>query len=146
MDSTTCIRPFASEDTARLLTIWHAASAQAHPFLTPAQLEEQKKLVGDVYLPRAETWVATLDDAPVGFIGMLDNFIGGLFVDPARHGYGIGRRLLEHTLALKGTLELEVYALNAGALGFYRHLGFQEVGRKPQDDNGMPFELIRLRR
>lgn len=140
------IRAYAADDTQRLLAIWHAASIKGHPFFTADQLREQARLVGEIYLPRAENWVATLAGEPVGFIGLMDSFIGGLFVDPARHGLGIGRQLVEHALALKGELTLEVFALNAAAIGFYRHNGFVETGRRISEEHGLRLELIALRR
>ncbi len=140
------IRAYAPDDTQRLLAIWHAASIKGHPFFTTDQLQEQARLVGEIYLPQAENWVATLAGEPVGFIGLMDSFIGGLFVDPVRHGLGIGRLLVEHALALKGELTLEVFALNLAAIGFYRHNGFVETGRRISEEHGLPLELIALRR
>lgn len=140
------IRPYRPEDCLRLLDIWRAASERGHPFFSREQLDEQQQLVGDVYLPQAETWVALSDAKPVGFIGLLDDFVGGLFVAPESHGTGVGRRLIEHALERRGTLELDVYALNAGALSFYRRLGFVEISRRPRDDNDLPLEVVQLRR
>jgi ribosomal protein S18 acetylase RimI-like enzyme len=140
-----CIRAYGPDDNQRLLAIWHAASAKGHPFFTADQLREQARLVGEIYLPKAENWVADLADEPVGFIGLLDTFVGGLFVDPACHGAGAGRRLVEHALSLKGELSLEVFALNASAIGFYRHIGFVETGRRISDEHGMPLELVAMR-
>ena len=140
------IRPYRPEDCLRLLDIWRAASEIGHPFFSREQLDEQQQLVGDVYLPQAETWVALSDAKPVGFIGLLDDFVGGLFVAPESHGTGVGRRLVEHALERHGALELDVYALNAGALSFYRRLGFVEISRRPRDDNDLPLEVVQLRR
>jgi ribosomal protein S18 acetylase RimI-like enzyme len=146
MTSAPEIRPFQPEDSPRLLRIWRAASEIAHPFFTSAQLDEQQALVEQVYLPKAETWVAVAAGQPVGFIGLLGHFIGGLFVAPEGQGRGIGRALVGHAAARQGSLELEVYARNEGALRFYQRLGFTEIGRRPRDDNDLPLELIRLRR
>lgn len=145
MTAPTAIRPYGPEDRDRLLAIWLDASRAGHPFFTEDQLREQARLVRDIYLPEAENWVATLEGEPVGFIGLIDSFVGGLFVDPARHGCGAGRALVEHARRLKGMLELEVYARNSRADGFYRHLGFREIGRRARDDNGLPFEVVHLR-
>jgi len=139
------IRAFEAADTACLSEIWCRASLQAHPFLGRERLREQRGLIEEVYLPQAETWVACLAGRPAGFIGLLDAFIGGLFVDPEQQRGGLGRALVAHALRLKGELSVEVYAANAGARAFYRRLGFEETGRRPEDDNGLPFELVRLR-
>jgi ribosomal protein S18 acetylase RimI-like enzyme len=139
------IRTYDPVDKPRLLDIWHRASLKAHGFLPHDLLAAQKQMVGEVYLEKAETFVATSDDLPVGFIGLLGSHIGGLFVDPDCQGSGIGRLLVAHAMGLKGALDLEVYARNEGGRGFYGRLGFVETGRRPTDDNGLPFELIALR-
>ncbi len=139
------IRPFAAGDTKQLSAIWFEASRRVHAFLGEARLREQQALIEEVYLPTAETWVACLNGVPVGFIGLVEFFIGGLFVDPGQQGSGVGRALTVHALELKGELELEVYADNRGACAFYRHLGFEEVSRRPEDDEGLPFEVVLMR-
>ena len=139
------IRPYMPEDAPRLLAIWRAASETAHFFFTAEQLDAQQRLVADVYLAKAEIWVAVRDDEPVGFIGLLDSFVCGLFVAPEVQRSGVGRALVAHALALRGgVLALEVYARNLGALAFYRRLGFVESGRRATDDNGLPFTLVRM--
>jgi putative acetyltransferase len=139
------IRPYRPEDKPRLLSIWRAASEIGHPFFSNDQLDEQQKLVEEVYLPKAENWVAQYDGEPVGFIGLMGNFVGGLFVAPEAHGLGIGRALIAHALEHNNSLELDVYALNESAVGFYHRLGFVEVSRRPTDDNNLPLEVIKLR-
>ncbi len=140
------IRPFeAATDTQELSAIWLEASRVAHPFIGERRLIDQRSLIERQYLPNAETWVAIVDDQPVGFIGLLGTFIGGLFVAPDRQGLGIGRQLVAHALNLKGELSLEVYTRNRTAMGFYRALGFEELSRRPVDDEGYPFENARLR-
>ncbi|ABB12968.1 GNAT family N-acetyltransferase [Burkholderia lata] len=139
------IRAYEASDLHTLSAIWFDASRLAHPFLGEARLREQRALIETVYLPQAETWVACRTGEPVGFIGLLDGSIGGLFVAPAMQGNGIGRALVEHALALKGALDLEVYADNRDACAFYARLGFEEVSRRDEDDEGLPFANILMR-
>lgn len=147
MTTTTDIRPYAAAcDRERLLDIWLAASRVGHSFLGEADLLAQMKIVGDVYLPKAENWVIDADGRPAGFIGLLDNFIGGLFVDPSHHGQGLGKQLVLHAARLKGALDVEVYADNRDACLFYARLGFAETARLAQDDEGRPLAVIRMHR
>jgi ribosomal protein S18 acetylase RimI-like enzyme len=70
--------------------------------------------------------------------------VGGLFVHPAHHARGFGRRLLEHAAALKGRLTLEVYIANPAARRFYDRCGFIAVERRETDDDGnaWPVEVM----
>ena len=132
-------------DLQELSTIWFEASLLAHDFLGEPRLRQQRQLIETHYLPNAETWVACHEGRPIGFISLLDHFIGGLFVSPRHQGAGAGRRLVAHALGLKGELELEVYTRNRQAMSFYDRLGFKEISRRAEDDEGLPFENACLR-
>ncbi|WP_427792465.1 GNAT family N-acetyltransferase [Brevundimonas diminuta] len=123
-----------------LSDIWLQASLRAHAFIGEQRLREQQILIKTQYLPDAETWVACRDGQPVGFISLIDSFIGALFIAPDQQGHGIGRAQTTHALALKGQLTLEVYTANTQAMRFYEALGFRERSRRPTDDEGLPFE------
>jgi len=139
------IRAFEASDLFLLSAIWLEASRDAHAFLGDERLRRQKKLVETDYLPGSETWVATCDREPVGFIGLIDTYVGALFVAPAFHGKGIGRTLITHALDLKGEIETEVYEANKRAHAVYEKLGFVEIRRNAKDAEGLPFPIIRLR-
>ena len=140
------IRAYSSTDCDRLADIWLEASRVGHPFLSEADLLDQQVKVRDIYLPQAANWVVELDGKPAGFIGLIDDFIGGLFIDPSAHGLGLGKALVLHVAGLKGALDVEVYADNDAAVGFYRRLGFAETIRHAQDDEGRPLEVVRMHR
>jgi putative acetyltransferase len=90
--------------------------------------------------------LAEQDGRIVGYISLWGAFIGALFVDPACHGQGIGRQLVEAAAARKGGLAVDVYADNRTAGAFYRAVGFVNVRRRPTDGEGRPFALIRMER
>lgn len=140
------IRCFRSEDSASLCSIWYAASRSSHSFLPEALLLAQMEQIAEKFLPETEVWVAESDVGILGFIGLMDHFIGGLFIAPQAQGKGIGGRLLDHAMQRKGRLALEVYAANRRAVAFYRRKGFCGVRRRAIDDNGLPFPLILMQR
>lgn len=143
-DTDLVIRPYQADDTQDLTDIWFEASRLVHGFLGEAKLREHRQLVSDIYLPKAETWVACLEGRQVGFMSLLDSFVGGLFVSPEVQNRGLGRALIDHGLRQKGALQLDVYALNQIACRFYRKLGFVETERRSHDKEGLPFEEISM--
>ena len=145
MNQDIVIRPYdRAADTEILSSIWFDASMIAHPFIGRRRLLEQRRLVETEYLPKAETWVACHSGHAIGFISLLDSFIGGLFIAPDRQGLGAGRKLVAHALARKGSLSLEVYTANEQAVRFYTSLGFNEVSRRDVDDFGYPYQNAAL--
>ena len=127
------IRKYKAEDTDALETAWRNATKVAHPFLKEAFVEQEAEMLRKVYLPKAETWVVEDDGAPVGFVAIVGEEIGGLFLDPASHGKGLGRALVDHAIALKGPVWLEVFEKNVVGRRFYNRYGFVETGRSIHD-------------
>lgn len=139
------IRPLdATTDIEKLSGIWFEASLKAHPFIGERRLLEQRHLIEEEYLPKAETWVACQSSEAIGFISLLGSFIGAIFIAPKLQGSGTGRKLIAHALALKGELTLEVYTANIQALRFYTSLGFKELARRDWDDCGYPYQNATL--
>jgi putative acetyltransferase len=137
------IRKYQSADREEVLNVWAEASALAHPFLSQEFLELERYNIPNMYMPQAETWVWEADGRVVGFISLLGNEVGAIFVDPEFHRSGIGRALMDRARALRGELEVEVFEKNLLGRAFYAKLGFEFMHKKVHDQTG--FELMRLR-
>jgi putative acetyltransferase len=122
------IRKYKTEDTEALISIWDNAEALAHPFLSSKVRDQVRRDMRNVYLPNAETWVLEDDGVLVGFIAMIDKEIGGLFLDPSQQGKGLGRAMVDHVVAIKGPLTVEVFKYNKIGLPFYERYGFAVTG------------------
>ncbi|MGJ8527617.1 GNAT family N-acetyltransferase [Maritalea sp.] len=123
------IRKYEERDTDALIGIWRTANALAHPFLGEAFVRQVASDMRTMYLPNAETWVLETNSQPIGFIALLGNEIGGLFLDPAQHGNGYGKAMTDHAARLKGQLIVEVFEMNKIGRAFYDRYGFVEVSR-----------------
>ena len=137
------IRNYRPADCEEVLDVWARASAVAHPFLSREFLELERHAIPNDYLPNAETWVWEADGRVVGFISLLGNEVGALFVDPAFHRSGIGRALMDRARAVRGELEVEVFERNLLGRAFYAKLDFEPVQRKVHAQTG--FDIVRLR-
>ena len=137
------IREYRSADCEEVVNVWARASALAHPFLGQEFLELERNNIPEVYLPIAETWVWETDGRVVGFMSLLGNEVGAIFVDPEFHRSGIGRALVHRARTLRGELEVEVFERNSSGRAFYAKLGFEFMHRKVHGQTG--FEVLRLR-
>ncbi|MBP2302874.1 acetyltransferase [Azospirillum picis] len=139
------IRPSRIEDKDALFVIWLSAVRATHDFLTESDIAFYAEQVRGSYLPQTEFLVAVdKADQPVGFMGMSETKIDALFVDPRRHGQGVGRALIDHARHRSPFLEVDVNEQNPQARAFYKRLGFRETGRSELDGSGRPFPLIHL--
>ncbi|MEG5547134.1 GNAT family N-acetyltransferase [Enterobacter asburiae] len=103
----------------RLVAIWESSVRATHHFLQESDIAALRPLLLNAYLPNL-TVVMARDDAGVihGFSGVDENRIEMLFVDDASRGKGVA---------------------------FYRHMGFEQVGRSELDGQGNPFPLLHMR-
>ncbi len=103
------IRKYQSEDTDAVVSIWQSAISLAHPFLDDDFVAQEAINLRTLYLPNAETWVVEDNETPVGFIALIGNEIGGLFLDPSFHGQGLGRgfTLISGTLSKRPIMAME---------------------------------------
>ncbi|WP_234952165.1 GNAT family N-acetyltransferase [Rhodopirellula baltica] len=137
------IRSYESTDLDALLDVWMSASKLAHPFLSPEFLAQERENIPAIYLPNAETWVYELDHTVVGFIALLGNEVGAIFVNPTHQKRGIGRQLMDHAVSVRGDLELEVFVDNPTGRGFYQNYRFVSLEQKLHEPSGHP--VLRLR-
>ncbi|MCW5516013.1 GNAT family N-acetyltransferase [Muriicola sp. Z0-33] len=78
----------------------------------------------NMYIPGSDTWVYEMDNQVAGFISMIGNEIGGLFVLPGYHSQGIGSALVSFVSDFNKELEVEVFKKNRIGRSFYDKIGF----------------------
>jgi putative acetyltransferase len=137
------IRQYEEQDLDDLLAAWAAASAVAHPFLTQEFLATERENIPNLYLPNAETWVYEADGRVVGFIALIGNEVGAIFVHPSHQRKGAGRVLMDKARELRGELEVQVFVENAIGRAFYARYGFVTIEEKVHEQTGC--DLLRLR-
>lgn len=106
---------------------------------------EQDKEVED--LKRSKKFVACDSETVVGFVGVDEDYLAWLYVDPAHYGKGIGRELLRIGVREIGegawTIVLDG---NKSAIALYESEGFREFGRFNGKNNDYPVTCIKLKR
>ncbi|MBZ9780228.1 acetyltransferase [Pseudomonas sp. REP124] len=140
------IRQATNADHPLLLDIWLRSVRATHHFLQESDITALLPQLRDIYLPAVELWVAVdAQDRPLGFIGLNENHVEMLFIEPDLRGKGIGRALLDHARRSRNEISVDVNEQNPEAVGFYLHYGFVQTGRSPLDGEGRPFPLLHLK-
>lgn len=138
------IRQSTPDDGPRVIAIWRDAVDATHGFLTT-----EDRLIIDrqvsAFLPGTPLWLALdPEERTIGFMGLTGAHMDALFIDPERRRTGAGRALVQHAIAMHGSLSTDVNEQNEQAVEFYRHLGFVPVGRSPTDAEGRLYPLIHM--
>jgi len=138
------IREYEARDRDALLAVWAESAAIAHPFLTSAMFERERRAIAEEFLPVAETRVFERAGEVVAFISLLGNEVGGIFVTPRYHGQGIGRALMDWARGSRDHLELDVFEANTIGRAFYAAYGFGVVGERRDSRTGQTVLRLRL--
>lgn len=129
------IRKFQKGDTRQVMQIWLKGNIDAHPFIPKEYWESNFEMVQE-QLVEAEVYVFEYGKSIQGFIGMVDGYIAGIFVDSRYRSRGIGRQLLEYAKQTHAALSLGVYKKNKRAVLFYLREGFSKVSEQTDENTG----------
>lgn len=138
------IRPYTDADLDDVLDVWYEASVIAHAFLPADFFPDERVQLAERWLPQAETYVAEVDGRVVGFLSIVGDEIGGLFVHPDHQGAGVGRALVDHVRSSRATLELDVFEENEIGRRFYAAYGFEHVRTHRDEQTGHVLHRLRL--
>lgn len=133
------------EDFSVLLELWEASVRATHHFLQEEDIYAIKPMV-EAAFGQVEVLLYAKNEAKdiLGFIGIDENKVEMLFLDPLHRGKGLGKNLIAHAIAHHGIRYVDVNEQNEQAVGFYYHMGFHEMGRSETDPMGNPFPLLHM--
>ena len=137
------IRQYKETDLEAVLSSWENTQKIAHSFL-PEDFQTQEMInIQELYLPNADTWVVEDDNIVVGFIALIGNEIGGLFLQPTHHGKKLGKMMVDKAQELHGGLVVDVFEKNLIGRDFYTKYGFKLVEEKKHEQTGE--KVLRLK-
>jgi putative acetyltransferase len=132
------------EDYPRVVEVWETSVRATHHFVAESDIQLFKPMVRNA-LPTFEL-ACVRDEAGVvaGFIAIAHGKVEMLFIHPDWRGHGAGRRLLRYAVDERGATLLDVNEQNVQALGFYKKMGFEVIGRSELDGTGKPYPLLHM--
>lgn len=131
------IRAYKNSDLTAVMQIWLDTNIKAHSFIPKKYWTDNYSMVEKV-LPQAEVYVYEENNTNeiVGFIGLTDHYIAGLFVKEAAQSKGIGKQLLNYVKGTRADMSLSVYQKNVRAVSFYQREGFKVQSENVDDSTG----------
>ena len=89
------IREFREEDLDVISDIWLETNIDAHPFVSEHYWRENQEMVKEMF-KQAELYVFEKDETIIGFVGLDETYIAGIFVSKKGQSQGVGKALLNH--------------------------------------------------
>lgn len=129
------IRELQQSDISQVMRIWLNGNTEAHPFVSREYWVSNFDMVKQ-QLASAEVYVAETNGQIQGFIGLMDTYIAGIFVDQTCRSQGVGRQLLACAKEKHDALTLSVYRENRRAVSFYLREGFQISASGVDEETG----------
>lgn len=129
------IRRFKNNDIDDIMKIWENQNIKAHNFITKEYWEKNYEYVKGI-LPNAEIYVYIINEKIIGFVGVNNNYIEGIFVDTNNQCKGIGTALLNKLKESRNSLTLSVYKKNINAINFYKKNNFIIKSENIDNDTG----------
>lgn len=129
----------------QLIELWEASVRASHDFLEEEDIVYYKKRILEEYFDLVDLYIAIrVDQQLMGFLGISENKIEMLFINPVYRKKGVGRLLVDYAINQHKIKQVDVNEQNGEAVGFYLNLGFQVIGRKPYDGEGRPFPILEM--
>lgn len=107
------------------MQIWLNTNIEVHHFIPEKYWKDNYSSVKEM-IQQSEIYVFEDDitNQILGFIGLENNYIAGIFVEKAYRSKGIGKQLLDYVKKFKSILRLSVYQKNLQAIAFYHREQF----------------------
>lgn len=137
----------AKENEYKTLTqIWENSIRATHTFLQESDIEFFRPKILNEYLYAVKLYVYKDESGDIlGFIGIDENRVEMLFIEPKYFKKGIGRELMEFAIKTHNIDEVDVNEQNQNGVDFYKHIGFEVISRSKTDSLGKPFPILHLR-
>lgn len=127
-------RKFKASDLDQVMEIWLNCNIEAHPFVKQQYWCEHFQEVRKALL-QSNVLVAESGDQLVGFAGLQENYLAGIFIKKGFRNQGIGSQLLTVIQQNHASLTLYVYVKNESAYHFYQQHGLKVI-KKQIDETG----------
>ena len=136
------IREFEQSDIEAVLHIWLDSNLYAHDFISSNYWLEHVDEVKQCLL-QSELYVVEENQQILGFIGLIDTYIAGIFVKQDMRSKGIGKQLLDYVKTNNDYLSLHVFQKNKNAVRFYKREGFFiQAEKEDTDTQEMEYEMV----
>jgi putative acetyltransferase len=129
-----------------MIALWERSVRATHDFLTSDDIDDLVPLVQGIDFYSFDVYCAfNENDEMVGILGVADQKLEMLFLEPKEMGKGIGRQLMDFVMTNLAVNKVDVNEGNTNAINFYKKFGFKVYDRSPLDDYGKPYPILKMK-
>lgn len=139
------IVPYQDKHREQILNVWERSVLATHDFLIPTDFEEIKELVATIDFNELDVFCLLDKEKVLGFIGVADQKVEMLFLDPDYLGKGLGKQFLDFAIEELHANLVDVNEQNTKAVNFYKKFGFETFERSEKDDQGRNYPILRMK-
>ncbi|MGL5657325.1 MAG: N-acetyltransferase [Fusobacteriaceae bacterium] len=129
------IRNFKNSDIERIMELWLKINIVAHSFVKEEYWKDNFDTVREM-MPNATIYIWEEEGTIQGFIGLIDDYIAGIFISDLKQSKGVGVSLLNYVKKNNDSLSLKVYKKNSRAVKFYLREGFNILNEEVDENTG----------
>lgn len=111
------------------MSLWLNCNISAHYFIKKEYWENNYDNVKKS-ICNAEIYIYENENKLIGFVGIVDDYVAGIFVKTKFQSNGIGKNLLDYVKTKHNKLSLSVYKKNERAINFYLKENFSILREK----------------
>lgn len=129
------IRNFKTQDIDKVMEIWLDTNIKAHDFIKAEYWKDNFSAVYEM-MPQATIYVYDKEGSIQGFVGLVDTYIAGIFVNTDVQSSGIGKKLLDRCKSKLENITLSVYKNNTRGVKFYLREDFSIISEQIDSNTG----------
>lgn len=140
------IKPYTNEFRDQIIAVWEKSVRATHDFVKGEDIDYFKSVVLTIDFTLFDVYCAiNLAGEVIGFIGVADQKVEMLFLDPTYIGKGVGKQLMEFALENLNVTGVDVNEQNRNAVAFYEKFGFKTYDRTEKDPEGKDYPILKMR-
>lgn len=139
------IKPYEEKYREQMILVWEKSVKATHHFISSEEVDRLKELVKKIDFTSYSVYCLTSGNKVLGFLGVENNVIETLFLDPEYIGQKLGTKLMNFALNDLKADKVNVNEQNIDAIKFYSKFGFVTYERIEKDSEGYPILKMKLK-
>ncbi len=139
------IKPYEEKYREQIISVWEKSVRATHHFVSPSDIDYYKQIVKQIDFSSFSVYCLTHDNTVLGFVGVADNKIEMLFLDPDFIGQGLGKKLMKFALEVLKADKVDVNEQNTNAVNFYSKFGFIPYEKLEKDSEGKDYPILKMK-